>query len=109
VRVATSPKQLAAIRQQTLRPEPVFKAHSRTAMAPAGKVLLVEAVIPEGTAGADATRVDITMLVFTGSRERTESEYRDLLHRAGLTLVKTTPTTSQLSILQATPAFDGQR
>jgi hypothetical protein len=29
-------------------------------MAPAGKVLLVEAVIPEGTAGADATRVDTT-------------------------------------------------
>jgi hypothetical protein len=69
----------------------------RTAMAPEGKVLLVEAVIPEGTAGADATRVDTTMLVFTGSRERTESEYRDLLHRAGLTLVKTTPTTSQLN------------
>jgi hypothetical protein len=27
------------------------------------------------------------MLVFTGSRERTESEYQDLLHRAGLTPV----------------------
>jgi hypothetical protein len=31
------------------------------------------------------------MLVFTSSRERTESEYDDLLHRAGLALVKTTP------------------
>jgi hypothetical protein len=31
------------------------------------------------------------MLVFTGSREHTESEYQNLLHRAGLTLVKTTP------------------
>jgi hypothetical protein len=31
------------------------------------------------------------MLVFTGIRERTEGEYHDLLHRAGLTLVKTTP------------------
>jgi hypothetical protein len=38
------------------------------------------------------------MLVFTGSLERTESEYQDLLHRAGLTLVKTTATASQLSI-----------
>jgi hypothetical protein len=35
--------------------------------------------------------LDTTMLVFTGGRERTESEYQDLLHRAGLTLVKTTP------------------
>ena len=81
----------------------------RTAMAPTGKVLLVEIVIPEGTAGSDATRMDPTMLVFTGSRERTEGEYRDLLHRAGLTLVKTTPTASQLSILEATPTQRGQR
>ena len=46
----------------------------RTAMAPAGKVLLVEVVIPQGRAGSDATRLDTTMLVFTGSRERTERE-----------------------------------
>jgi hypothetical protein len=30
---------------------------------------------------SDATRLDTTMLVFTGSRERTEGEYRELLHR----------------------------
>jgi hypothetical protein len=76
----------------------------RTAMAPAGKVLLVEAVIPEDTAGSDATRLDTTMLVFTGSRERTEEEYQDLLHRAGLTLIKTTPTASPFSILEASSA-----
>ena len=78
----------------------------RTAMLPAGKVMLIETVIPEGTAGSDATRVDTTMLVFTGSRERTESEYRDLLQRTRLTLVKTTPTATPLSILEARP--DGQ-
>ena len=64
------------------------------AQHPAGNVLLVEVVIPQRTAGSDATRLDTTMLVFTGSRERTESEYQDLLHCAGLTLVKTTPTAS---------------
>jgi hypothetical protein len=78
-------------------------------MAPAGKVLLVEVVIPQGTAGSDATSLDTRMLVFTGSRERTEGEYRDLLHRAGLTLVKTTPTASLFSILESTPAQRGQR
>jgi len=61
-------------------------------------VLLIEVVIPQRTAGSDATRLDTTMLVFTSSPGRTESEYQDLLHRAGLTLVKTTPTGSQLSI-----------
>jgi O-methyltransferase domain len=81
----------------------------RTAMAPAGKILLVEAVIPEDTAGSDATRLDTTMLVFTGSRERTEDEYQDLLHRAGLTLIKTTPTASPFSILEASSAQNGQR
>jgi hypothetical protein len=78
----------------------------RTALGPAGRVLIVEVVIPQGTAGSGATRLDTTMLVFTGSRERTEGEYQDLLHRAGLTLVKTTPTASQFSILEATPARD---
>jgi hypothetical protein len=61
------------------------------AQHPAGNVLLVEVVIPQRTAGSDATRLHTTMLVVTGSRERTEIEYQDLLHRAGLTLVKTTP------------------
>ena len=84
-------------------------ANCRTAMAPAGKVLLVEVVVPQGTAGYDATSLDTAMLVFTGSRERTEGEYLGLLHRAGLTLVKTTPTASPFSILEATPAQDRQR
>jgi hypothetical protein len=81
----------------------------RAAMAPAGKVLLVEVVIPDDTAGSDATRLDTTMLVFTGSRERTAGEYRDLLHRAGLRLIKTTQTATPFSILEATSAQDGQR
>src|SRR4029453_8924312 len=46
----------------------------RTAMAPGGSVQLVEVVVPEGTAGSAATRLDTTMLIFTGSRERTERE-----------------------------------
>jgi hypothetical protein len=46
------------------------------------------------------------MLVFTGSRERSEREYRDLLHRAGLTLIKVTPTASRFSLLEATTAED---
>jgi hypothetical protein len=67
------------------------------------------ALIPQHTAASDATRLDTTMLVSTGSRERTESEYQDLFHRTGLTLLQTTPTASELSILEATPAQDGQR
>jgi hypothetical protein len=43
------------------------------AQHPAGNVLLVEVVIAQRAAGSDATRLDATMLVFTGSRERTAS------------------------------------
>jgi hypothetical protein len=65
---------------------------------------LSRSLFPKRTAGSDATRLDTTMLVSTGSRERTESEYQDLFHRTGLTLLQTTPTASELSILEATPA-----
>ena len=78
----------------------------RTAMTPGGRVLLVEVVVPEGSAGSAATGLDTTMLVFTGGRERTEREYRDLLHRAGMTLIKVTPTGSRFSLLEATTAQD---
>ena len=74
----------------------------RTAMAPGGRVLLVEVVVPQGSAGSAATGLDTTMLVFTGSRERTEREYRELLHRAGLTLLRVTPTASRFSLLETT-------
>jgi hypothetical protein len=36
----------------------------------AGDFLLVEVVIPQRTAGSDATRLDTTMLVFTGNTPR---------------------------------------
>lgn len=76
----------------------------RSALAPGGRVLLVEFVMPQGAAAADMTRLDTTMLVFTGSRERTESEYAELLRRAGLKLLKTQPTASAFSILEAVAA-----
>jgi hypothetical protein len=76
---------------------------------PSWRSRCVEVVIPQGTAGPDATHLDTTLLVFTGSREHTEREYRELLHRASLTLLRITPTASPFSMLEATPAQDGQR
>jgi hypothetical protein len=43
---------------------------------------LLRSFIPRRMSESDATDLDTTMLVFTGSRERTESEYQDQLHRA---------------------------
>jgi hypothetical protein len=80
----------------------------RTAMAPNGRVLIVEMVVPAGNAEAAVKHLDVTMLVFTGGRERTEREYRDLLAGAGLRLLRSAATESSFSILEAVADHEGQ-
>jgi hypothetical protein len=76
----------------------------RASMAPAGKVLLLETVIPEGTDPAFSKFMDLNMLVMTGGQERTRAEYARLLEAAGLHLQQVVPTQSPCSIVEATPA-----
>ena len=73
----------------------------RLAMASGGRVLIIEAVVSDDAPGPDVTKLDTAMLVFTGNRERTENEYRGLLGRAGLTFVKSIPTRTPYSIIEA--------
>lgn len=55
------------------------------AMAGAGRVLIVERLIPEDGGDPLPTLLsDINMLVLTSGKERTNAEYRELLHHAGL-------------------------
>lgn len=74
----------------------------RKAMSPAGKVLLVEAVLKPGTATSFAKFLDLNMLVMTGGRERTEAEYANLLKAAGLNLTRIIPTRTEMSVIEAT-------
>jgi O-methyltransferase domain len=60
----------------------------RRAIPAGGRVLIAERVLPE-LAGAEHARsliVDVLMMVVTGGRERTESEFRELLDAAGFEL-----------------------
>ena len=57
-------------------------------MAPNGRVLIVGFVVPEGNAEAEVKHLDVTMLVFTGGRERTEHEYGALLPGPSSTLLE---------------------
>ena len=75
----------------------------RKALAPGGKVLLIEAVLLPGRASAFSKFMDLNMLVMTGGRERTEGEYRVLLASAGLRLTKIVPTQTEMSIIEAVP------
>jgi len=56
----------------------------RRAMAPNGKVLVVENVLSTVDVGAFGALLDLNMLVMTGGRERTENEFRQLFDAAGL-------------------------
>jgi hypothetical protein len=72
----------------------------RKAMTKGGKILIVESVIPEGNDPCFGKWLDLMMLVI-GGKERTETQYRDLLKDAGLKLNRIIPTAAEISIVEA--------
>jgi SAM-dependent methyltransferase len=72
----------------------------RRAMAPNGKVLVVETVVPAERESPLSTLLDLNMLVMTGGRERTEPDFRRLFDAAGLTLMKMVPTLAPLWVME---------
>jgi hypothetical protein len=76
----------------------------RKAMNPAGRLLIVEMVLPAGDAPHPGKMLDMTMLVLMGGQERTEAEYGHLLSKAGFRLARVVPTNSAASIVEAVVA-----
>ena len=73
----------------------------RRAMAPDGRVLIVERLIPDDPAEAVPVLLsDLNMLVVTGGQERTDAEYRQLLAAAGLSLAKTQPVAPPYGVIE---------
>jgi hypothetical protein len=79
----------------------------REAVAPDGRLALVETVLPETLAEHPGWLLDLNMLVITGGRERTASEFTTLLDAAGWQLERVTPTESPLSVILAAPGRPG--
>ncbi|MEZ4331824.1 MAG: methyltransferase [Myxococcota bacterium] len=73
----------------------------RDAMAPGGRVLVIDRVIAAGNAPDWSKWLDINMMVGPGGLERTRAEFQALFARTGLRLVKVHATKSPLSILEA--------
>src|SRR5215204_2907383 len=71
------------------------------ALAPGGKLLLVEMVIPPDNQPSPAQAMDLNMMVVLGGRERTEEEYRHLLQATGFRLERVIPTRSPFSVIEA--------
>ena len=79
-------------------------ANCRKAMAPNSRLLLIEMVLPSDNSPHPGKMLDIIMLTAPGGQERTESEYRTLLDKAGFKLTRVVPTESPVSIVEAMPA-----
>ena len=57
--------------------------------------------IPDDNRASPAQLFDLNMLVMTGGRERTLSEYGALLAKAGFRLTRIIPTGSPFQVLEA--------
>ncbi len=71
------------------------------AMAPAGRLLVVESVIPEGNQPFVGKLLDLVMLLIPGGKERSEPEYRSLFGQVGFAISRIVPTGTELSIIEA--------
>lgn len=72
------------------------------ALAPDGKLLIIEMVVPLDGMPSPAKAMDLNMLVLLGGRERTEHEFRELLVAAGFRLDRVIQTHSPFSVIEAT-------
>ena len=79
----------------------------RNAMAPKAKLLVIERIAPQHFCDSPhdqgIARSDLNMLVGTGGRERTETQYRDLLDAANLRITHVLPLDSAYSAIESTP------
>ena len=76
----------------------------REAMNPAGRLLVVEMVLPPGAEPHPGKVFDVVMLAIPGGRERTAEEYAELLAPAGFRVERIVPTDSPVSVVEAVPA-----
>jgi hypothetical protein len=86
--------------------ESTILAHCRAQLPEHGRLLVVEPVLPPLVDGTPPPMSDLNMLVNLGGRERTRTDFEQLLARAGLTLTSVTPLPAPavFSLLEAAAA-----
>ncbi|MEV5278059.1 methyltransferase [Streptomyces sp. NPDC051994] len=65
------------------------------------KLLVIDAVLPEGSAPHPAVALEIIMMILVRGRERTATEFERLLSRTGFRLNRIVPTPSLPSVIEA--------
>lgn len=81
-------------------------SNCREAMRPGGRVLVIDAVIPQDNAPHQGKTLDLLMMASLVGRERTEQEFEALFTDAGLRLTRVIPTGTVLSIVEGVAAGD---
>ncbi|QNP74673.1 methyltransferase [Streptomyces roseirectus] len=76
----------------------------RRVMDPAGRVLVIDPLIPEGDVPHPGKFMDITMMALSKGRDRTEAEFVEVFGKAGLRLAGTVGLKSASSVVVAEPA-----
>ncbi|MFI6644639.1 methyltransferase [Streptomyces sp. NPDC050504] len=72
------------------------------ALAPGGRILVVDAVVAPDNRPHQAKDLDLLMMASLVGRERTHEDFAALFAEAGLTLSRVVPTPTVLSIVEAT-------
>lgn len=76
----------------------------RRAISAEGRLLVLEALVPEGPGPAQGKRMDLVMLVGPGGLQRTKAELASLLQRSGFALTRVIGTGPEYSLIEAIPA-----
>lgn len=65
-----------------------------------GKLILIEAVVPETSEPHFSKFIDLNMLVMTGGRERTDAEFRKLYEASGFRVNRIVPSESPFAVIE---------
>ncbi|MFJ8494332.1 methyltransferase [Streptomyces sp. NPDC094038] len=76
----------------------------RAALAPGGRILVVDAVVPPGSAPHQAKALDLLLMACLVGREHTEAEFATLFEPAGPKPSRVVPTSTVLSVVEAVAA-----
>jgi SAM-dependent methyltransferase len=75
----------------------------RRAIAPEGRLLVIDRVVPSGNERSPSKLADLQMLVMSGGRERSPSEFDELFQSAGFRVAQIHATAAPQSIVEGIP------
>jgi hypothetical protein len=68
-----------------------------------GRLVVIDTIVPENNDPDFSKFFDLNMLVMTGGKERTASEFKKLFSQSGFEVSRIVPTESPVSVIEGTP------